>query len=67
MKMLHDLEIISYFIATHELKSTGGSSLMKDLAIKLSLTQPSTVNRPLQPLTSGSLMGISIYNQYFKK
>lgn len=30
MKMLHDLEIISYFIATHELKSTGGSSLMKD-------------------------------------
>ena len=28
--MLHDLEIISYFIATHELKSTGGSSLMKD-------------------------------------
>ena len=28
--MLRDLEIISCFIATHELKSTGGSSLMKD-------------------------------------
>ena len=30
MKMLHDLEIISSFIATRELKSTVGSSLMKD-------------------------------------